>query len=124
MTEEAGEWADVATLPGESVPVDEQLRAIQPDDRVTAAIVQPGFPLTQAYSLLFDAYANHPALGERAWRVVETEDATRVRDYLDAFSTISYAELGQRVTGLATAWRWHDEHVVRACALARRREVL
>ena len=113
MTQEADEWADVATLPGESAPVDEQLRAIQPDDRVTAAIVQPGFPLTQAYSLLFDAYANHPALGERAWRMVETEEATRVREYLEAFSTISYAELGQRVTGLATAWRRHDEHIVR-----------
>src|SRR5688500_7058070 len=113
MSGEASELADQAALPGESALVDEQLRAVQPDDRVTAAIRQPGCSLTQAYSLLFDAYAAHPALGERAWRIAETEKAARVREYLDGFSTISYAELGKSVTGLATAWRCRDEHLVR-----------
>ena len=113
MNGEAGELVDRAAPPGKSAPVDEQLHAIQPDDRVTEAIRQPECSLTQAYSLLFDAYATHPALGERAWRVAETEGAARVREYLDAFATISYAELGQRVTAIATAWRWHDKHAVR-----------
>ena len=99
-TGEARELANQAAVPGEHALVDEQLLAVQPDDRVTAAIRQPGLSLPQAYSLLFDAYADHPALGERAWRVAEAEEATRVREYLDAFSTISYAELGKRVTGL------------------------
>lgn len=113
MSAETSELADREAPQGERAPVDEQLLAIQPDDRVTAALLQPGLSLRQAYSLLFDAYASHPALGERAWRVAETKEATRVREYLDAFSTISYAELGQRVTGLATAWRWHEKHLVR-----------
>jgi len=113
MSGEVSERPDLAARPGENARVDEQLRAVQPDARVTAEILRPGVTLSQAYSILFDAYATHPALGERTWRVAEREDATRVREYLDTFTTISYAELGQRVTGLATAWRWHDRHAVR-----------
>jgi len=112
-TGEARELANQSAVPGEHALVDEQLLAVQPDDRVTAAIRQPGLSLRQVYSLLFDAYAAHPALGERAWRMAEAEEATGMREYLDAFSTISYAELGKRVTGLATAWRCRDEHLVR-----------
>jgi len=91
---------------------DPELDALAPDEAVLKAVQAEDISLAQSCSILFDAFAARPALGERAYRVEVTPEGEHVRAYLPAFSTISYAELGQSVTGLANAWREDPLHRV------------
>ena len=60
---------------------------------------------------VMEAYAERPAVGRRAFRIV-TDAATgrRSRQLLDSFETLTYRELWSEVRALASLWQ-HDDSV-------------
>ncbi|MCW2653126.1 MAG: lgrD [Mycobacterium sp.] len=94
---------------------DPQFAAARPDPEVIAAARQPGLRLAQILQTFMDGYADRPALGQRS-RVLTTDPATgrTSAQLLPRFETITYRELGQRVTAIASAWRHHPTQPLNA----------
>ncbi|BBY66431.1 carboxylic acid reductase [Mycolicibacterium helvum] len=84
---------------------DPQFAAAAPDPAVTAAAAQSGLSLPQVIKIVFDGYADRPAVGQRAVRFVEDPQTHRTTAELMAqFDTITYRELWDRVLAVAGAW--------------------
>ncbi|MFE7528580.1 carboxylic acid reductase [Kitasatospora sp. NPDC057542] len=88
---------------------DQQVRDAAPLHAVATAIRRPGRSLAAIAAGVMDAYADRPALGERA-REPSTDPATSRTSLhlLPRFDTISYGELWARVGAVASEW-YHDE---------------
>ncbi len=84
---------------------DQEFAAARPIEAVAAAAQQPGLRLPQTIQTVIDGYADRPALGRRAVQFV-TDPATgrTSAQLLPRFETITYRELGERVSALASAW--------------------
>lgn len=67
----------------------------------------PGMRLTEIFETIVEGYADRPALGQRV-RELLTDAAGRTSVQLqNAFETITYREVWDRVRAIASAWR-HD----------------
>ena len=83
---------------------DHQFAGAAPDEAIATAIEQPGIRLPQIIRTVLDGYAQRPALGQRAVRFVEDPRTGRTSaELLPRFDTISYAEVADRVSAIATA---------------------
>ncbi|QUQ63630.1 NAD dependent epimerase/dehydratase [Kutzneria sp. CA-103260] len=82
-----------------------------PDQAVTAVIRDPDTPLHRQIELALTAYADRPALGERATEPV-TDPATgrTTLRLLPRFDTIAYREVQDRTAAIAADWCQHGEH--------------
>ncbi|WP_082951959.1 carboxylic acid reductase [Mycobacterium kubicae] len=84
---------------------DPQFRAAAVIPEVTQAAHRPGLRLSEIVDTYLQAYADRPALGQRAGEVTRddtTGNATTT--LLSGFQTITYRELRERVVALANAW--------------------
>ncbi len=82
-----------------------------PDAALAERALQPELTLTEKISLLCDGYADRTALEERSYTIEKTPSSTgKYRQYQQAFSGITFAELQQRIYGLANAWRYSRDH--------------
>ena len=102
---------------------DPQFRAALPIESVNEAKLRPQLGLAQIAALIMDAYADRPALAQRATELV-TDPATRrtTRRLLPRFETVTYRELWSRARALANVWHHDGEKPLRAneflCILA------
>ncbi|MBZ4320841.1 carboxylic acid reductase [Streptomyces huiliensis] len=92
---------------------DAQFRDTAPLDAVTEAIRCPGLPLADLVATVMEAYADRPALGERATEpVTDPETGRTTLRLLRRFDTLTYGELRERVNAVASEWRHHPEHTL------------
>ncbi len=82
---------------------DPQFAAATPDPVVSEAIEAPGLSLDGLMSTVMNAYADRPALGERAVDYVTDAQGRVSAKLLPHFDTITYAELWGRVNALSSA---------------------
>src|ERR1700744_738527 len=81
---------------------DAQFAAARPAPSVTAALEETGPPLPQIIQTVLDAYADRPALGQRAVEFVKDAKTGRTTvEVLPRFETITYGELSARVDAFA-----------------------
>ncbi|OSC27435.1 oxidoreductase [Mycobacterium vulneris] len=84
---------------------DPQFAAARPDPAITAATEQPGLRLPQIIRTVLDGYADRPALGQRVVEFVKDAKTGRTSaELLPRFETVTYGELGERVSALGRAW--------------------
>ncbi|OBK94129.1 oxidoreductase [Mycobacterium sp. 1245499.0] len=84
---------------------DPQFAAARPDPAITAATEQPGLRLPQIIRTVLDGYADRPALAQRVVEFVKDAKTGRTTaELLPRFETITYGELGERVSALGRAW--------------------
>ncbi|ORA09358.1 carboxylic acid reductase [Mycobacterium arosiense] len=84
---------------------DPQFAAARPDPAITAATERPGLRLPQIIATVLDGYADRPALGQRVVEFVKDAKTGRTTaELLPRFETITYGELGERVSALGRAW--------------------
>lgn len=84
---------------------DPQFAAAQRIPEVFDAARRPGLRLAPTLAALVDGYAERPALGQRRHEFFTDEATGRVNSrLLPQFDTITYRELWDRVTAVATAW--------------------
>jgi fatty acid CoA ligase FadD9 len=88
---------------------DEQFAAARPDPAVGTATDKPGLRLPDVVHAVMDAYADRPAVGERAVEYSTDAAGRTTATLLPRFETISYGQLWKRVQTLAAALR--DEPV-------------
>ncbi|OBF64974.1 oxidoreductase [Mycobacterium sp. 852002-51971_SCH5477799-a] len=89
----------------ELIANDPQFAATRPDPAVTAATEQPGLRLHQIIRTVLDGYADRPALAQRGVEFVKDAKTGRTSaELLPRFETITYGELGERVSALGRAW--------------------
>jgi len=81
---------------------DTQFTAALPDKDICQTILRPGIGWSELMRVVAEGYADRPALGQRATRIVNTEGGRRL-DLLPRYVTVSYRELWQRVTAVAAA---------------------
>jgi fatty acid CoA ligase FadD9 len=88
---------------------DAQFREALPLPAVIEAKARPELGLAQVASVVMEAYADRPALAQRATEPV-TDPATgrRTCQLLERFETITYRELWSRARALASVWH-HEE---------------
>jgi fatty acid CoA ligase FadD9 len=85
---------------------DPQFRASAPLPDVTAAAHRPELRLPEVVDTYLSAYADRPALGQRACEVTRDEGSGRTTmTLLPGFETITYRELDARVAALTSAWQ-------------------
>jgi fatty acid CoA ligase FadD9 len=87
---------------------DEQFSAALPVEEVAKAMLSRDIGLAELQQVAAEGYADRPALGRRATELVDT-GGRRHRVALPSYETISYRDLGDRVTALAAAL--HDRPV-------------
>ncbi|QRP47129.1 carboxylic acid reductase [Amycolatopsis sp. FDAARGOS 1241] len=87
---------------------DVQVRDAIPDDAVHEAIQHPGLSLFELVNTVMTAYADRPALAQRAGEPV-TDPATgrTTRRLLPRFDTLTYREAWDRAAAIAADWA-HD----------------
>jgi fatty acid CoA ligase FadD9 len=89
---------------------DQEVRDATPVVEITAAIRQPGTPLARIVATVMDGYADRPALGERATKLVTDPTTGRKSlQLLPHFDLLSYGELWARVGAVAAEWH-HNCH--------------
>ncbi|MGV9676664.1 carboxylic acid reductase [Nocardia sp. NPDC003482] len=93
---------------------DEQVRAAQPVETVGEAVQAPDLSVARVIDTIMTAYADRPALGERAVEFVADETGRRHGRLLPRFDTLTYRELWERVGALAAAWHHDTEKPTRA----------
>ena len=101
---------------------DAQFADARPIVTLTAAIDQPGLRLTRIMSTVMGAYAERPAVGERAVNLTTDPETGRTSvELLPRFDTITYRELWDRVGAVASALTDGQDHAVqpgdRVCVL-------
>ncbi|MCU1686964.1 MAG: hypothetical protein JWQ81_7703 [Amycolatopsis sp.] len=107
-SETAGSDVQQQRLLAELYARDQQARDARPLESVSAAIRRPGLPLTELVATVMTAYADRPALGERAKELTtDPETGRTVLRLLPRFDTISYGELWERVGAITADW-YHD----------------
>ena len=89
----------------ELVANDPEFAAARPDPAITAALEKPGLRLPQIIRTVLDGYADRPALAQRDVEFVKDAKTGRTSaELLPRFETITYGELGERVSALGRAW--------------------
>ncbi|MDV7016210.1 AMP-binding protein, partial [Mycobacterium intracellulare] len=84
---------------------DPQFAAAGPDPEVAAAVEQTGLRLPQIIRTVLDGYADRPALAQRVVEfVTDAKTGRTTAELLSRFETITYGELGERVSALGRAW--------------------
>jgi fatty acid CoA ligase FadD9 len=84
---------------------DPEFTATRPREAVTAAVERPGLRLPQVIQTIIDGYAERPALGQRAVEFVNDPTTGRTSmQLLPRFDTVTFRELSERVSTLASAW--------------------
>jgi len=101
---------------------DAQFADARPMEALTAAIEQPGLRLPRIMSTVMAAYAERPAVGERAVNLATDPETGRTSlELLPWFETVTYRELWDRVGAVASALTDGPEHPVqpgdRVCVL-------
>ena len=83
---------------------DTQFADARPIEALTAAIEQPGLRLPRIMTTVMWAYAERPAVGERAVNLTTDPDTGRTSvELLPSFETITYRELWKRIGAVASA---------------------
>ncbi|MDG5485789.1 carboxylic acid reductase [Mycolicibacterium gadium] len=82
---------------------DPQFAAAKPDPAVSQAIEDPGLSLDAVVRTVLTAYADRPALGERAVDYVEDRRGRTSAKLLPHYNTITYRELDDRISSLTRA---------------------
>ena len=82
---------------------DAQFFAAQPDPATSEALNRPDVHLTDAIRTVMEAYADRPALGQRAVEVVTDAAGRTVAELQPQFETLTYREVWRRVRALAAA---------------------
>ncbi|BCP16375.1 carboxylic acid reductase [Mycobacterium paraintracellulare] len=89
----------------ELIANDPQFAAARPDPAITAATEAPGLRLPQIIRTVLDGYADRPALAQRVVEfVTDAKTGRTTAELLPRFETITYGELGERVSALGRAW--------------------
>jgi len=101
---------------------DSQFTDARSIEALTAAIEQPGLRLPRIVSTVMGAYAERPAVGERAVNLTTDPETGRTSlELLPWFETVTYRELWDRVGAVASALTDGPEHPVqpgdRVCVL-------
>jgi fatty acid CoA ligase FadD9 len=82
---------------------DVQFAAARPIEALTAAIEQPGLRLPRIISTVMGAYAERPAVGERAVNLAKDPESGRISLELQPwFETVTYRQLWERVGAVAS----------------------
>ncbi|RDI64085.1 carboxylic acid reductase [Nocardia pseudobrasiliensis] len=109
------EWlADLDRRVADLVARDEQVRDAQPVLSVGDAVQSPELSVAQIVATIMEAYADRPALGQRAVEFITEETGRRRATPLPRYDTITYGELWGRVGALAAAWQSNGETPTRA----------
>ncbi|BBY91378.1 oxidoreductase [Mycobacterium gallinarum] len=82
---------------------DPQFAAAKPDPAVSQAIENPELSLDAVVRTVLEAYADRPALGERAVDYVEDRRGRTSAKLLPHYNTITYHELDDRISSLTRA---------------------
>ncbi|BBY42951.1 carboxylic acid reductase [Mycolicibacterium celeriflavum] len=83
---------------------DPQFAAARPNDHIAHAIEASELALPQVLRTILDAYADRPALGQRAVEfITDADTGRRSARLLPRFDTITYRELSDRVDAVAAA---------------------
>ena len=92
---------------------DPQIGALYPDKTLIKKAREKELSLGQVMDVFLEGYKDRPALGERSYEVI-TEASTKktVRNYLPAYTTISYGALNKRIKAVSMAWRTHTQCAV------------
>ena len=103
-------------------PPTTQFAAARPIAALTAAIEQPGLRLPRIMRTVMGAYAERPAVGERAFNLATDPETGRTSlELLPWFETVTYRELWERVGAVASALTNGPGHPVqpgdRVCVL-------
>ncbi|MEU2733373.1 carboxylic acid reductase [Streptomyces griseoviridis] len=94
---------------------DPQVRDATPLPAIDEAIRRPGITLARTMATVMDAYADRPALAERARELVRDPETGRAEHrLLPRFDTLTYAELWSRVGALAAELHQAPHHPLRA----------
>lgn len=80
---------------------DPEVAARMPDDDVTAALKDPSLSYQQMLTTLLSSYSDRPALGVRAYEVLNG-----ARQYSSNFTTIKYSELSRQAEAISCAWKY------------------
>ncbi|WP_307828352.1 carboxylic acid reductase [Antrihabitans sp. YC2-6] len=92
----------------------QELRDARPIPAVGAELRAPGVRLAQVVTTVMERYADRPAVGQRAFELVQDADGHRTRHLLPTFATVTYRELWSRVGAVASALHHDPEHALRA----------
>jgi fatty acid CoA ligase FadD9 len=85
---------------------DPAFQKARPIPEVIEAVGKPGLRLTEILETLVEGYADRPALAQRARELVTDTTTGRTSErLLPSFETISYREVWDRVSAIATALR-------------------
>jgi fatty acid CoA ligase FadD9 len=87
----------------ELTATDAQFAAAKPDPAISKRIEEPGVPLDQIVGTVLQAYADRPALGERAADYITDRQGRTTAKLLPRYDTITYRELDDRVSALTKA---------------------
>ncbi|RKT20819.1 fatty acid CoA ligase FadD9 [Paraburkholderia sp. RAU2J] len=105
----AGSTDHVAIRVADLAAREQQFRDAMPLAAVSEAKLRPGLGLAQVVAICMQAYADRPALAQRATRLVTDPACGRASRQLEPrFETVTYRELWSRVCSLANTW-YHDE---------------
>jgi fatty acid CoA ligase FadD9 len=92
---------------------DQQFAAAMPSAEVAAAIAVPGLRLPEIVRTVMEGYAERPALGQRAVQLVTDAAGRTTAELLSRFDTMTYRELWERVSTMATCLASDQEAPVR-----------
>ena len=85
---------------------DQQFADARPSAAVNATVDEPGLGLAEVVRRVLNGYAERPALGQRAIRLIDDPQTGRTSaELLPHFETVTYGELGTRVAQFANALR-------------------
>ena len=85
---------------------DQQFAQARPSAAVNAVVDQAGLGLAGVVRGVLDGYSERPALGQRSIRLIDDPQTGRTSaELLPHFDTVTYGELGKRVTQFADALR-------------------
>ena len=87
---------------------DEQIRSIMPLPDVAEAAAAEGLSTAERIDTVLTGYAGRESLGMRDYKLVSDASGRQVKEYLPAFSTITFAELRDGVRAIANAWRYEE----------------
>ena len=86
------------------------LKALTPDPAVAKPLREQSVTMDKVAEGLLLGYADRPALGERAYDVVQDQETQKtVRVYKPEYETTTNSELLRRARAIAMAWRRHPD---------------
>jgi len=89
---------------------DDQLGQLFPNNSIREKALEGKLPLDQVIGVFLDGYAERPALGNRSYEVVQDPRSNKkIRQYLPAYTCITYGEFHDRIKAIAMAWRTHTQ---------------